>query len=72
MEVPVATAPSSSIGSPREIFDPEAKNVRMFNFFADGREIVLMRGENESDDVRRLSIVLGFTDELERKMSATR
>jgi hypothetical protein len=72
MEVPVTTTPSISIGGPREIFDANAKNVRLFNFFADGREIVLIRGENEADDIRRLSIVLGFSEELVKKMSAAR
>jgi eukaryotic-like serine/threonine-protein kinase len=72
MEVPVATLPSSSIGNPRDLFDAEAKNVRMHNFFADGRELVLIRGENETDDIRRLSIVLGFSDDLVKKMAAAR
>jgi hypothetical protein len=72
MEIAVTTSPSISIGTPRELFDADAKNVRMFNFFADGREIVLIRGEDEADDIRRLSVVLGFSDELVKKMAAVR
>jgi hypothetical protein len=68
MEIAVTTTPSISFGPPKELFDAEAKNIRLHNFFADGREIVLMRGEEESDEIRRLAVVLGFSDELVRKM----
>ena len=70
MEVAVTTTPSIAIGSPVELFDADAKNVLLQNFFADGRELVLMRGDNESDEIRRLAVVLGFSDELVRKMKA--
>ena len=72
MEVAVATTPSISIGSPIELFDADAKNVRLFNLFPDGRELVILRGEEESDEIQRLAVVLGFSEELVRKMNAAR
>ena len=72
MQVTVATTPSISIGSPAELFDAEAKNVRIQTFFSDGRELVLIRGEEESDEIHRLAVVLGFDEELMRKMKAAR
>jgi len=72
MDVAITTAPSITVGSPIERFDANAKNVRMFGFFPDGRELVIMRGEEESDDVRSLAVTLGFSEELVRKMSAPR
>ena len=72
MEIAVTTTPSISVGPPKELFDADAKNIRLHNFFADGREIVLIRGEEESDEIRRLSVVLGFSEELVRKTKAAR
>jgi hypothetical protein len=66
------TDPPRSPSAAHQALRCRSQNVRLFNFFADGREVVLLRGEEESDDVRRLAVVLGFSDELVRKMKAAR
>jgi hypothetical protein len=70
MSLPVATTPALSAGSPTPLFDGQKLNVFVIDILPDGRQLVIMRGEEESDEVRRLAVVLHFSQELLEKMKA--
>jgi len=72
MSLPVATAPSLSVGSPTPLFDGKKLNVFVNDVLPDGRQFVVMRGEEESDEIRRLAVVLNFNRELVEKMTAAK
>jgi serine/threonine-protein kinase len=68
MSMPVTTSPALSTGSPTPVFDPVKLNVLTSDLLPDGRQLVRIRGDEESDEVRRLAIVLNFNRELAEKM----
>jgi len=72
VSLPVSTSPALSVGSPTPIFNAQKLNVFMYDILPDGRQLVIMRGEEESDEVRRLSVVLNFSKELVEKMKAAK
>ena len=72
MAVPVTTSPTLTVGSPVPLFDAQKLNVLPSDVLPDGRQFVVMRGEEESDEVRRLSVVLNFNQELVEKMKSAK
>ncbi len=72
MSLPVSTTPALSVGSPTLVFDAQKLNIFLGDMLPDGRQLAIKRGEEESDEVRRLSIVLNFSRELVEKMKAAR
>jgi hypothetical protein len=72
MSLPVATTPTLSVGSPTLLFDGTKLNVFVSDVLPDGRQFVIMRGEEESDEIRRLSVVLNFNREIVEKMSSAK
>ena len=70
MSLPVATTPAISVGSPTPLFDAKKLNVFVIDILPDGRQFVLMRGEEESDEIHRVAVVLNFSQELVEKMKA--
>ena len=71
MVLKVATTPGLSVGSPTPLFGGKKLNVFVNEVLPDGRQFVVMRGEDESDEIHRLSVVLNFSQELVDKMKAT-
>ena len=49
------------------MFDGKKLNVFVNDILPDGRQFVIVRGEEESDEIRRLSVVLNFSQELRRE-----
>ena len=72
MSLPVATTHALSVGSPAPLFDGKKLNVFVNDILPDGRQFVIMRGEEESDEIRRLAVVLNFNRELVEKMKAVK
>jgi hypothetical protein len=72
LSLPVTTSPALSVGSPTPLFDGKKLNIFVGDILPDGRQFVLMRGEEEADEIRRVSVVLNFTKELVEKMRAAR
>jgi serine/threonine-protein kinase len=72
MSLPVATTPALSAGSPTPLYDRTKLNVFVNDILPDGRQFVVMRGEEESDEIRRLAVVLHFSQELAEKMKSAR
>jgi serine/threonine-protein kinase len=72
MSLPVSTTPALSVGSPTLVFDAVKLNVFMSDLLPDGRQLVSMRGEEESDEIRRVAVVLNFSRELVGKMKAAK
>ena len=72
MSLPVVTTPALSVGSPTPVFDALKLNVILSDWRPDGRQFVIMRGEDESDEIHRCSIVLNFSRELVEKMKAAK
>jgi len=70
MSLPVATSPALSVGSPTLLYDGKTLNIFVSDILPDGRQFVVMRGEEESDEINRLSVVLNFNQELVEKMKA--
>jgi hypothetical protein len=70
MSLPVATTPALSVGTPTALYDGKALNVFVNDVLPDGRQFVIMRGEEESDEIRRLAVVLHFNQELVEKMKS--
>jgi Tol biopolymer transport system component len=66
------TTPALSVGSPTPLFDGQKLNIFVNDILPDGRQLVVMRGEEESDEIRRISVVLNFTKELREKMGAAK
>ncbi|HEX4824166.1 MAG TPA: protein kinase [Candidatus Polarisedimenticolaceae bacterium] len=72
-DLPLTTTPSIVAGAPKLLFEGAKPNVQTANLFPDGRQLLLIRGENElNGEVGRLAVVLGFNDELAAKMKAAR
>jgi hypothetical protein len=72
MSLPVATTSGLSVGSPTLVFDGKKLNVFVNDILPDGRQFVVIRGEEESDEIHRLSVVLNFSHELVEKMKSAR
>jgi serine/threonine-protein kinase len=72
MGVAVTAQSGLVLGAPTFLYDGIALNVRPFAMAADGRQLAVLRGQDESDEIRRCSIVLNFTRELEEKLKAAR
>ncbi len=72
LAIPVSAGPVMSVGSPAVLYDAGKLNVLTSNVLPDGRQLVIMRGEEESDEIRRCSVVLDFSKELVEKMKAAR
>jgi serine/threonine-protein kinase len=72
VSLPVATSPALSVGSPTLLYDRKKLNVFVYDILPDGRQLVVMRGEEESDEIHRLSVVLNFSQELVEKMKSAR
>jgi hypothetical protein len=70
LSLPVATTPGLSVGSPTPLFDGKKLKIFVNEVLPDGRQFVVMRGEEESDEIHRLSVVLHFSQELVEKMKA--
>jgi eukaryotic-like serine/threonine-protein kinase len=70
MSMPVTTTPALSTGSPTPVFDAVKLKVLTSELLPDGRQLVRIRGDEESDEVRRLAVVLNFNRELVDKMKA--
>ena len=70
MALPVATTQELSVGSPVPLFNGQQLNVYLNDILPDGRQFAILRGEEESDEIRRLSVVLNFSKELLEKMWA--
>ena len=68
----VASAPALSVGAPAVLYDAGNLNVIPGNVLPDGRQLVMIRGEGEADEIRRCSVVLNFSKELVEKMTAAR
>ena len=71
MKVVVTPGPELSISAPTQVQDLDKLRVQMWTVLPDGRLFVGMRNENE-DEITRYSLVLNWTEELKRKMSAAR
>ena len=72
MSLPVATTPAISVGSPTLLYDSRKLKVFVNDILPDGRQFVVMRGEDESDEIHRLAVVLSFSQELVEKMKSAR
>ena len=72
MSIPVATSPALSVGSPTLLYDGKKLNLFVNDVLPDGRQFVIMRGEEETDEIHRLSVVLNFSQELIEKMKPAR
>ncbi len=72
VSLPVTTTPALSVGSPALLYDRKKLNVFVYDVLPDGRQFVIMRGEEESDEIRRLAVVLNFNQELVEKMKAAK
>jgi Tol biopolymer transport system component len=72
MSLPVSTTPALSAGTPELVFDAGKLNVFVSDMLPDGRQLVTIRGEEESDEIRRLAVVLNFSREIVEKTKAAR
>ena len=72
MSLAVTTTPSLTVGAPTLLYDARKLNVLVTDVLPDGRQLVIMRGEEESDEIRRVSVVLNFTQELVEKTGAAK
>jgi serine/threonine-protein kinase len=70
MTLPVTTAPTLSFGVPTVVSDPGKQGFYIADPLPDGRQLVLIRGEGETDEVQRLAVVLHFSQELKAKLAA--
>lgn len=67
-DLTITPSPPYVSGEPSFVFDAEALRVFPANLLPDGREIAVIRGENEEDEVRSCAVVLNWTQQLEAKM----
>jgi hypothetical protein len=72
VSLPVVTTPALSVGSPTLLYDRKKLNVFVYDVLPDGRQFVVIRGEEESDEIHRLSVVLNFSHELVEKMKSAK
>jgi hypothetical protein len=72
MSVTVTTAPTLTTGPPVVVYDSRKLNVFQAEILPDGKQLVLMRGEDETDEIQRLTVVLGFPQELAEKTKTAR
>ncbi|MCM2314946.1 MAG: serine/threonine-protein kinase [Thermoanaerobaculia bacterium] len=62
--LPVSPAPPYAAGAPVTVFDATELKVFPANMLPDGRQITVVRGENEEDEVRGCAVVLNWTQQL--------
>ncbi|HJQ97661.1 MAG TPA: protein kinase [Candidatus Polarisedimenticolaceae bacterium] len=72
MSVTVTTTPTLSTGPPVMVYDSRKLNVFQAEVLPDGRQLVQIRGQDETDEIQRLTVVLGFTQELAEKTKTVR
>ena len=72
MSLPIATSPALSVGAPTLVFDAKKLNVFVNDLLPDGRQLVIMRGEEEADEIHHLAVVLNFSQELAEKIKSVR
>jgi len=70
MTLPVTTAPTLTFGAATVASDLGKQSVYTADPLPDGRQLVLIRGEGESDEIQRLAVVLNFSQELKAKLAA--
>jgi len=70
MTLPIATTPTLSFGTPAVVSELGKGGVYIADPLPDGRQLVLIRGEGETDEVQRLAVVLNFSQELKAKLAA--
>ncbi len=68
----VSTSAGFSAGAPKVVFDANALNLFTASVLPDGRQLVVIRGEEESDETRRLAIVLHSEEALTGSTKAAR
>ena len=68
--LPIATTPALSFGTPAVASELGKGGVYIADPLPDGRQLVLIRGEGETDEVQRLVVVLNFSRELTAKLAA--
>ena len=59
-----------SIGAPTLVYDATALHLYQYDALPDGSQIVIIRGAEETDEIRRVTVVLNFSKELTEKMKA--
>ena len=62
--LPVSTGPSLTLGAPALLYDGRKLNVFGSDLLPDNKQLVVIRGEDESDEVRGCAVVLNWTREL--------
>ena len=72
MAVPVSTEAGSSVGSPPPPFDAQKLNMFLGSVLPDGRQFVVMRGEEGSDETCRIAVALNFSCELVKNMNSAK
>jgi Tol biopolymer transport system component len=70
--VEISLTPRLSAGTPRQVLDFDASGIAdAYDVLPDGNLIVVLKDENEGD-IREFRVVLGFDQEIRRKMRAAR
>jgi len=70
MSVAVTGGPALSVGTTTLLFDAKALGLFLADVLPDGRQIAVLRGEEEFDEIRSCAVVLHFSEELATKMNA--
>ncbi len=71
MKVAVGPAPDLSISAPEEVFDLDKLGVSLWTVLPDGRFFVGLKNDDEGE-ITKYNLVLGWTEELKRKMRGSR
>ena len=71
MSVPFAPSASPPFGSPALLYDAQKLHVIPSDVLPDGRQLAIIRGDEESDHIRRLSVVLNFSSVLAEKLKTS-
>jgi dipeptidyl aminopeptidase/acylaminoacyl peptidase len=67
MNVAVGAAPELTLSTPEDVFDLDALDIAMWAVLPDGRFFVGLKNEDEGP-ITKLNLVLGWTEELERRL----
>jgi Tol biopolymer transport system component len=62
--LPMTTSPSLATGPTKLEFDESKLNVFAYDLLPDGRQLAVIRGEDETDETRNCAVVLNWTQEL--------
>ena len=71
MKVAVGPAPDLSLSAPEEVFDLDKLGVSLWTVLPDGRFFVGLKNDDEGE-ITKYNLVLGWTEELKRKMRGSR